>query len=69
MVFRIDDGFTATFEFGDEQDKTRQVTAAIKADSMAGAFILAQERVNKLGYKHKRILSIGVLDGGIISDD
>lgn len=69
MAFRIDDGFIATFEFGDDSKNKERVTAAIKADSMAAAFILTQERVNKLAYKYKRIVSIGILDGGVISDD
>lgn len=68
-MFRIDDGFIITFEYGDVPEKMTSVTSVVKADNMASAFIMTQERVNKLGYARKRLLSIAVLDGGIISDD
>lgn len=68
-MFRIDDGFIITFEYGDVPEKMTSVTSVVKADNMASAFIMTQERVNKLGYARKRLLSIAVLDGGIVSDD
>lgn len=68
-MFRIDGGFIITFEYGDVPEKMTSVTSVVKAEDMASAFILAQERVSKLGYARKRLLSITLLDGGIITDD